>query len=101
MKISSLAESFSGSTVVVTHHAPSVRSNYPRFRGSRISTAFYSHLENLIEKTQPDLWVHGHMHNSSDYRIGKTRVVCNPCGYSEGENEGWDPERMVEVDEEN
>ena len=96
-----LAESFSGPTVVVTHHAPSMRSNHPRFRGSRISTAFYSHLENLIEKTQPDLWVHGHMHNSSDYRIGKTRVVCNPCGYSEGENEGWDPERTAEVDEEN
>ena len=96
-----LSESFSGPTVVVTHHAPSVRSNHPGLRGSRISTAFYSHLENLIEKVQPDLWVHGHMHNSSDYRIGKTRVVCNPCGYSEGENEGWDPERTAEVDEEN
>ena len=92
-----LSDPFSGPTVVVTHHAPSVRSNHPRFRGSRISTAFYSHLEDLIEKTQLDLWVHGHMHNSCDYRIGKTRVVCNPCGYSEDENEGWDPRAMVEV----
>jgi predicted phosphohydrolase len=94
---SRLAESFSGPTVVVTHHAPSERSNRPIFAGSRISAAFYSNLGTLIEKTQPNLWVHGHMHNSSDYRIGKTRVVCNPCGYWEGENEGWNPTAMVEV----
>ena len=94
-----LAEPFDGPTVVVTHHAPSVRSNHPKFMGSRIGTAFYSRLEWLIEKTQPDLWIHGHMHNSSDYRIGKTRVVCNPCGYSEGENPEWEAQKFAIVGE--
>jgi hypothetical protein len=38
------------------------------------------------------------MHNTSDYLIGKTRVVCNPFGYEGIEvNVDWDPEAMVEV----
>ena len=94
-----LAEPFPGPTVVITHHAPSVRSNSLEFQGSRIGTAFYSRLEWLIEQSQPDLWIHGHMHNASDYRIGKTRVVCNPCGYYEGENPEWDSTKCVTVGE--
>ncbi|RII29707.1 MAG: hypothetical protein CXR30_10315 [Geobacter sp.] len=33
----------------------------------------------------PDLWAHGHTHNSFDYTIGKTRVVVNPYGYKDVE----------------
>ena len=33
----------------------------------------------------PDLWVHGHTHNSLDYALGRTRVVVNPCGYKDVE----------------
>ena len=89
---------FSGQTVVITHHAPSALSNPPQFAGSPISGAFYSNLDELIEETQPVLWIHGHMHNSSDYVIGKTRVVCNPFGYAGIEvNVDWDPEAFAEV----
>ena len=35
----------------------------------------------FIERYEPALWVHGHMHDSFDYRLGRTRVVCNPRGY--------------------
>jgi hypothetical protein len=28
-----------------------------------------------------DLWVHGHTHSSFDYKLGKTRIICNPRGY--------------------
>ena len=89
---------FSGPTVVITHHAPSNLSNPPQFAGSPISGAFYSNLDDLIEETQPALWIHGHIHDSSDYMIGKTRVVCNPFGYDGIEkNVDWDPEAIVEV----
>jgi Icc-related predicted phosphoesterase len=89
---------FPGKTVVITHHAPSALSNPPQFAESPISGAFYSNLDDLIEETQPALWIHGHMHDSSDYRIGKTRVVCNPYGYRNVEvNVDWDPEARVEV----
>ena len=89
---------FSGPTVVITHHAPSRRSNPPRFADSPISGAFYTHLDDLIEETQPVLWIHGHMHDSSDYRIGRTRVVCNPYGIAWEEiNPTWNPETIVEI----
>ena len=29
--------------------------------------------------------MHGRIHSRSDYKIGETRVICNPAGY-EGEN---------------
>ena len=52
----------------------------------------------LIEAHQPTLWVHGHVHNSSDYRVGTTRIVCNPHGYG-FENPDFDGALVVEVGE--
>ncbi len=89
---------FPGPTVVVTHHAPSALSNPPQFAGSPISGAFYSNLDDLIEDTKPALWIHGHVHDSCDYVIGQTRVVCNPFGYEGIEtNVDWDPRAIVEL----
>ena len=34
------------------------------------------------------LWVHGHTHDEFDYKIGITRVVCNPRGYPK-EKSNW------------
>lgn len=69
-------------TVVVTHHAPSPRSVSSQFIGSDLNCFFYSKLDEWIEyKENIVLWIHGHMHNKSSYRIGKTTVVCNPIGY--------------------
>ena len=31
---------------------------------------------------QADLWLHGHVHDSFDYRVGRCRVICNPRGYA-------------------
>lgn len=80
-----LAMPLGGPTVVVTHHAPSFRSQPPRFAGSRIGGGFCANLDALIERYQPDVWIHGHLHDSADYRIGRTRVVCNPFGYERHE----------------
>ena len=76
--------------VVVTHAAPSVRSQHPRFAGSALNGFFTSNLDALVERLSPALWVHGHAHDPFDYEIGRTRVVCHPRGYP-GENPGWDP----------
>lgn len=74
-----LAEPFEGKTVVITHMAPSMLSVAERFATDQVSAAYASRLDHLVEKA--DLWVHGHMHDSFDYQIGKCRVICNPCGY--------------------
>lgn len=86
-----------GPTVVVTHHAPSKRSLSARYKGSILSPAFASNLEDLILGTQPDLWVHGHMHNSSDYQLGRTRVICNPSGYGGFENASYRDDLVIEI----
>lgn len=69
--------------VVVSHHAPSEKSSHSRFIGSLTQPAYFTPLEGIIcDNQQIKLWVHGHMHNTSDYMIGKTQVVCNPYGYA-------------------
>lgn len=77
-----LAESFDGQTAVVTHHAPSSRSVHPRYARDQLTPPFASNLESLIEGEWAALWVHGHTHESFDYEIYGTQIVCNPRGYA-------------------
>jgi len=87
---------FDGPTVVVTHHAPGLGSVADKYRNDRVTAAYASDLSELLMATQPALWAHGHIHTSSDYRIGTTRVICNPHGYG-WENPDFDPALVVEV----
>lgn len=91
-----LGTPFAGPTVVVTHHAPHPQSVHPRYRNDLLSAAFVSDLTAVIEAGQPLLWVHGHTHESFDYRVGPTRVVCNPHGYG-FENAAFNPAFLVEL----
>jgi predicted phosphodiesterase len=91
---------FSGPTVVITHHAPSTRSIHPRFEGSLLNGCFVSDLERLMGAERVQLWIHGHTHDSFDYTVRGTRVLCNPRGYvmnGVGENPAFDPALVVEV----
>jgi predicted phosphodiesterase len=94
-----LEEPFDGKTVVITHMAPSMRSVAEQYASDLASAAFASRLDDLAN--QADIWVHGHMHDSFDYQIGKCRVVCNPCGYmTRGggvENEHFEPNCIIEI----
>lgn len=74
-----LNESVEGSTVVVTHHCPSWASVAPKYRSDHLSACFASRLESLMGKS--DLWIHGHTHESFEYELNGTRVICNPRGY--------------------
>jgi Icc-related predicted phosphoesterase len=86
--------------VVVTHHAPSRSSIHPRFAGSLLNACFVSDLEALADGDKVRLWVHGHTHDSFDYQLNGTRVVCNPRGYARdgvNENARFDPDFCVEI----
>jgi hypothetical protein len=88
-----LAEPFEGGpTVVATHHGISPKSVHDRFTDDPLTPAFSSDLEAMILQYQPDLWIHGHTHDAFDYTIGRTRVICNPAGYSYESDTGyrWD-----------
>jgi Icc-related predicted phosphoesterase len=82
--------------VVVTHHAPHPLSVHPRYAGSALNASFASDLSEMMELWQPELWVHGHVHDTFDYVVRNTRVVCNPRGYGT-ENPAFDPALVVEI----
>jgi len=95
-----LAAPHAGPTVVITHHAPSRLSIHPRFAGSLINACFVSDAEHLLGGDRVQLWIHGHTHDSFDYRVKGTRVVCNPRGYAKNgvnENALFDPNLVVDV----
>ncbi|MEJ1129081.1 metallophosphoesterase [Variovorax sp. CCNWLW225] len=94
-----LAEPFDGRTVVVTHHAPHRGSLSAQYADDWVSGAFVSELPNDFFEV-PVLWVHGHTHQSFDYRVRACRVVCNPRGYVRRmsgriENQAFDPDLVV------
>ncbi|EAU41318.1 putative phosphoesterase [Fulvimarina pelagi HTCC2506] len=81
-------------TIVVTHHAPSPRSlSIP---DDRLNHCYASDLESEIASWCPALWVHGHIHAASDYRIGATRIIANPLGRAD-ERSGFDANFVTEV----
>src|SRR5207253_8190939 len=53
-----------------------------RFADSLLNACFVSDAERLIDASRARLWIHGHTHDSFDYCLNGTRVVCNPRGYA-------------------
>lgn len=95
-----LAEPHAGPTVVITHHAPARGSIHPRFAGSPVNACFVSDAQALLGADRVQLWIHGHTHDSFDYRVNGTRVVCNPRGYARdgvNENASFDPDFTVDI----
>ena len=102
-----LAKPWAGKTVVISHHGCHPLSVHPRYIGEALNAAFVSDLSDLMPCI--DLWLHGHVHDSFDYRVGRCRVVANPAGYVknrgwakgpdefEFENPTWNPKLIVEV----
>ena len=77
-----LDEPHAGPTVVIIHYAPSRGSIHPRFADSLLNACFVSDAERLLDGRRARLWIHGHTHDSFDYRVNGTRVLCNPRGYA-------------------
>ncbi len=97
---SRLAIPYPGPTVVITHHGPTPLSISPRFADSPLNPCFVSDASRLLDGDRVGLWIHGHLHDSFDYELNGTRVLCNPRGYVvDGvvENPAFDPGLVVEV----
>lgn len=93
-----LAEEHDGPTVVITHFLPLRQSIHPKYEGDEFNPAFASDLAHLVAPPV-NLWIHGHTHESFDYVVNGTRVVCNPRGYLPMEpNPAFDPVLVVDTD---
>lgn len=91
-----IAEGRTEGSVIVTHHAPSLRSLSSERRRDVVSNAYASNLDDLVERSRAWLWVHGHIHRAVDYQIGGTRVLSNPRGYTDEPVEGFDKDLRLE-----
>ena len=69
--------------VVCGHHSPSRSSTHPQYANDTIMNGGYSSNmdDYILDHPQIKLWTHGHTHHVFDYRIGSTRILCNPRGY--------------------
>ena len=88
--------------VVVGHHSPSFQSCHEYYKHDTLMNGCYhSNLEDFIlDHPQIKVWTHGHTHHVFDYKIGETRVICNPRGYQSDvyrEDTGFDINLELEI----
>lgn len=86
--------------VVITHMSPSFQSVHEKYLSEGVTNSGYaSDLSNFIlDNENIKVWVHGHMHDPSDYKIGNTRILANPRGYTPWEDgNGFIPGFYFEV----
>ena len=95
-----LSQPFDGTTVAVTHFAPTLHSADPRYGLTPGTAAFCNALDGLLPLA--DVWMHGHLHCPQDQRVGRCRIVANPLGYaSKGEQAAFQATRCVSVPDQN
>lgn len=70
--------------VVFTHMAPTYKSINTEHSGNVLDHAYASNLsEFILDHPQIKYWIHGHTHQSTEYKVGdSTTVVSNQLGYS-------------------
>jgi hypothetical protein len=91
-----LAVPFDGTTVAVTHFAPSLRSADPRYGLVPGTAGFCNALDDLLPRAQ--WWLHGHLHYQQDYVYEGCRVVANTLGYArKGEQEGFREQLLLDL----
>jgi len=93
----SLSVSEAKHNIVVTHHAPSIRSLSMKYLDDPLSAAYVSDMEDLIIKHQPSYWIHGHIHTPVNYKIGNTEIICNPHGYINELYNGFNKNLVIEI----
>ncbi|MEO4005259.1 metallophosphoesterase [Flavobacterium sp. CAU 1735] len=93
----SLKDSKELQNIVITHHAPSIQSVPEMYQKDPVTSAYASNLEAFILEHQPKYWIHGHIHTPCRYNIGETEVICNPHGYINEKDAGFNPELIIEI----
>lgn len=91
---------FNGHKIVLTHFAPSYQSIGEKYKQYVNDYGNYANLlDEYIQNSTIDYWIHGHIHTSSYYKIGNTTIACNPSGYKSERkiNEEFDIIKIIEI----
>ena len=75
---------FPGPSVVISHHAPSLKGLNPFHAGNGLDGAYASNLEAMLDRlSRVSFWVHGHTHIVRRYRLGEVTVLANCRGFAD------------------
>ncbi|QES91071.1 metallophosphoesterase [Rhizosphaericola mali] len=78
----SVQTAYEGSTIIVTHHVPTLLYYPVEYVGSPINNGFVTELKDFIEQSCIDYWIYGHHHrNTPTFKIGKAQLLTNQLGY--------------------
>ena len=93
-----VAQPYNGKTVIITHYPPLHESlRHETLIDDGLAKRVSIDLREFIEISNVSLWVHGHVHKAQDYICGKTRIVCNPRGFDEGEVTDFNPNFVIDI----
>jgi predicted phosphodiesterase len=92
-----LAAPHHGPTVVVTHHAPLIRTRPPGPELRALAGAFASDATALMGASRVAMWIFGHTHRVADLDVRGTRVLSNPYGYPHQPVADFDPAWVVDA----
>jgi len=75
--------------IFVSHIGPAVPPNLDPLIFHHPLTGFYffDGKNYLMKEKSPKLWIFGHLHESINFKINNTKLICNPLGYKD-ENVG-------------
>lgn len=86
--------------VVVTHFAPHKKSIHEKYSKDVGSSYWANNLEELMGFSE--YWIHGHTHDSFNYEVSGTKVLCNPRGISKTydltSNTDFNRDMIIEID---
>ena len=85
--------------VVITHWPPTKEAIHPIFEGDKLNPYYINDRPDLVRALGAKLWISGHTHEPYDYRVGATRCIGNPTGFSDGQRQSrlFRPDKVVEI----
>lgn len=94
-----ITENIDKDTIVVTHHMPSKMCIHEKYADDIGWNYFFCHdMTGLIMDKQPKAWFFGHSHEPVNIKLGNTRLISNPRGYRNEEQEvPFNPKLIVEI----
>lgn len=93
-------ENTPGKKLIMTHFLPAKECISERFRNSSdlLNKYFANELDSWIAEMRDTTWVFGHTHDSMDFMLGDTHLLCNPYGYFGSEvNPEFNNLKIIEV----
>lgn len=93
-----LKENIREDDIIITHHIPNKAGIPIHWLGAKTETYFLNNdcnqYFNDINNIFPKAWIFGHTHSYANYRLGRTKFICNPVGYPY-ENPNWRKRKFI------